>query len=211
LRRNRRRTNIDAEHTAKRMSPENITATKHPKDAISGVRNPGESRPQTGNLLASLTRLIEYARRAEGHTWDGRRRVEKFVGVCVIVSGSVHGLVTQEHFQEWWGYGLFFLVAAICLIGFGLALITDAVDPRYMPGNAHHLRRLMYAAGAAGNMSTLVLYVLTRTAGIPLGPGAGSVEPVGAIDMLAKTTELLALAGLALLLLKTRPRSMIHE
>jgi hypothetical protein len=143
--------------------------------------------------------------RSEGPTWRLRRRTEKFVGVCVIVSGSAHGLVTQEHFQEWWGYGVFFLATAICLIGFGLALITDAIDPRYMPGDVNVLRRLMYAAGAIGNVSILGLYLLTRTAGIPLGPGSGVVESVGAIDIVAKTTELLAVAGLVALLVKTRP------
>jgi hypothetical protein len=132
--------------------------------------------------------------------------MEKFVGVCVIASGSAHGLVTQQHFQEWWGYGVFFLATAICLIGFGLALITDAIDPRYMPGDVNRLRRLMYAAGALGNVGILGLYLLTRTAGIPFGPGTGSVESVGAIDLVAKASELLAVAGLVVLLVKTRPR-----
>jgi hypothetical protein len=138
--------------------------------------------------------------------WRRRRAMEKFVGVCAIVSGSAHGLVTQQHFQEWWGYGVFFLATAVCLIGFGLALITDAIDPRYMPGDVNRLRRLMYAAGAIGNVGILGLYLLTRTAGIPLGPGTGSVEQVGFIDVVAKAAELLAVSGLVVLLLKTRPR-----
>jgi hypothetical protein len=138
--------------------------------------------------------------------WPRRRAVEKFVGICVLVSGSAHGLVTQEHFQEWWGYGVFFLATAVCLIGFGLALITDAIDPRYMPGDVNRVRRLMYAAGAIGNLSILGLYVLTRTAGVPLGPGSGSVEPVGVIDLVAKTAELLAVLGLVVLFLKTPRR-----
>jgi hypothetical protein len=146
------------------------------------------------------------ARPSVGTTWRGRRRTEKLVGVCVIVSGGAHGLVTQAHFQEWWGYGVFFLAAALCLVGFGLALITDAIDPRYMPGDVDRLRRLIYAVGAIGNVSILVLYVLTRTVGIPLGPGTGSVEPVGAIDVVAKASEVLAVLGLVVLLVKTRPR-----
>jgi hypothetical protein len=121
----------------------------------------------------------------------------------VIVSGSAHGLVTQDHFQEWWGYGVFFLVTSICLIGFGLALITDAIDPRYMPGEVNRIRRAMYAVGALGNVSILGLYLLTRTVGIPLGPGSGSVESVGVIDVVAKAAELLAVAGLVLLFVKT--------
>jgi hypothetical protein len=148
--------------------------------------------------------LIDGVGRAEGPSWPRRRSTEKFVGVCVIASGSVHGLVANEHFQEWWGYGVFFMAAAICLIGFGLALITDAIDPRYMPGDVPRLRQLMYTVGAIGNVSILGLYVLTRTTGIPLGPASGSVEAVGGIDLIAKTTEALAVVGLVALLLKTR-------
>jgi hypothetical protein len=62
----------------------------------------------------------------------------------------------------------------------------------------------MYWVGAAGIIGILGLYVLTRTVGIPLGPASGSVEQVGAVDLVAKTTETLALAGLVVLLLKTR-------
>jgi hypothetical protein len=72
-----------------------------------------------------------------------------------------------------------------------------------MPGDVNRLRRLMYAIGAIGNVSILALYVLTRTVGIPLGPGSGSVESVGAIDLVAKSTEVLAVAGLVVLLIKT--------
>jgi hypothetical protein len=141
-------------------------------------------------------------------TWRRRRLVEKLVGVCVIVSGSAHGFVTPQHFQEWWGYGVFFLATSICLIGFGLALITDAIDPRYMPGDVNRLRRLMYGVGAIGNVSILGLYLLTRTYGIPLGPGVGSVESVGVIDIVAKAAEVLAVAGLVVLLVKT-PRQVV--
>lgn len=144
--------------------------------------------------------------RAKANEWWARRRTEKLVGVCMIVTGSVHGLITQEHFQEWWGYGVFFLVAAICLIGFGLALITDAIDPRYTPGDVQRLRRIMYFAGLAGNISLLTLYTLTRTAGIPFGPGAGTVETVAGPDVIANLTEAVAAIGLILLLWKARPR-----
>ena len=115
-------------------------------------------------------------------------------------------MVTQEHFQEWWGYGVFFLATSICLIGFGLALITDAIDPRYMPGDVNRVRRLLYGLGAIGIVGILVLYVITRTVGVPLGPGSGSVEEVGAVDLVSKASELLAVAGLVVLLIKTRPR-----
>jgi hypothetical protein len=148
--------------------------------------------------------------RAKRNEWWARRRTEKLAGVCMIVSGSVHGLITQEHFTEWWGYGVFFLVAAICLIGFGLALITDAIDPRYTPGDVQRLRRIMYLVGIAGNIGLLTLYTLTRTAGIPFGPGSGNVESVAGPDVVANLAE--ASAAVALIVLiwnaRTRPRAV---
>jgi hypothetical protein len=124
----------------------------------------------------------------------------------MIVSGSVHGLITQEHFTEWWGYGVFFLVVAVCLIGFGLALITDAIDPRYTPGDVQQLRRIMYLAGIAGNIGLLTMYTLSRTSGIPLGPGAGTVETVAGPDVIANLAEGTAAVALIVLLWKARPR-----
>ena len=167
---------------------------------------PGHFEEDGATVLAHIPIMTATSVVAGEPTWSHRRAMEKFVGVCVIASGSAHGLVTQEHFQEWWGYGVFFLATAVCLIGFGLALITDAIDPRYMPGDVNRLRRLMYAVGAAGNIGILGLYLVTRTTGIPFGPGSGAVESVGPIDLVAKAAELLATAGLVVLLLKTRTR-----
>jgi len=121
----------------------------------------------------------------------------------VIASGSVHGLITQEHFSEWWAYGVFFLVAALCMIGYGLALITDAIDPLYTRRDGPSLRRLTYLAGLTGTIALLALYALTRTAGIPFGPEAGTVETVAGPDVVANLAEVLAVIGLTLLLVKT--------
>jgi hypothetical protein len=143
--------------------------------------------------------------RAIRNEWWARRRMERLVGVCMIVSGSVHGLITQQHFTEWWGYGVFFLVVAVCLIGFGLALITDAIDPRYTPGDVQRLRRIMYLAGIAGNIGLLTLYTLTRTAGIPIGPGLGNVETVAGPDVIANLAEATAAVALIVLLWNARP------
>ena len=75
-----------------------------------------------------------------------------------------------------------------------------------MPGDVRRSRRIIYAIGALGNASILGLYLLTRTVGVPLGPGSGSVESVGVVDVVAKMTKLLAIAELVVLLVKSRPR-----
>ena len=44
--------------------------------------------------------------------------------------------------------------------------------------------------GIGGNLAIVVLYLLTRTVGVPLfGPGAAEVESIGFVDSCATTTE----------------------
>ena len=50
--------------------------------------------------------------------------------------------------------------------------------------------RIVLLVGIGGNLAIVVLYLLTRTVGVPLfGPGAGGVEGIGFVDSCATTTE----------------------
>jgi hypothetical protein len=50
--------------------------------------------------------------------------------------------------------------------------------------------RIVLLVGIGGNLAIVVLYLLTRTVGVPLfGPGAGEVEGIGFVDSCATTTE----------------------
>ncbi|MBP8292696.1 MAG: hypothetical protein KAX65_07980 [Caldilineaceae bacterium] len=82
-------------------------------------------------------------------------------------AGVVHLLVTPEHFEEWIGYGLFFLIAGLTQMLFAVVLLRQ-------PAN-----RALLLAGIAGNALIVALWVVTRTAGIPIGPAAGEVEAIG--------------------------------
>jgi MFS family permease len=95
-----------------------------------------------------------------------------------LVAGLVHLWVAPEHFEEWWGYGAFFLVAA-------------AAQVIYVPLLLRWPSRAVLLTGIAGNMAIVALYLLTRTTGIPLfGPEAGEVEGIGFADVCATTSEL---------------------
>jgi len=70
-----------------------------------------------------------------------------------------HLWVMPEHFGEWWGYGAFFLVAAVAQIG-------------YVPLLLRWPNQMVLMLGIAGNSAIILLYLLTREVGIPLfGPG----------------------------------------
>ncbi len=100
-----------------------------------------------------------------------------------MLAGVIHLWVTSSHFAEWWGYGLFFALVALTQVAYGgLWLILDLDAGRI---------RALGAFGIVLHVLLLGLYAVTRTLGIPLvGPGAGHVEPVGAVDVVSKLVEL---------------------
>ena len=124
----------------------------------------------------------------------GRPRPILYAAAALSLAAALtHLWVTPEHFKEWWGYGVFFLVSALAQL-------------LYVPLLLRRPSRTVLLLGVGGNFAIVVLYLLTRTAGIPLfGPEAGEVEGVGLIDVCATTSELGIVAALGALLLRGLP------
>lgn len=129
------------------------------------------------------------------------RRREIAAGVAVGLAGAIHGLVSQAHFEEWWGYGVFFLTATATQALYGLALAANALDPAHT-GEAYdrRWRPRLYLAGILGNALIVALYLVTRTVGVPAGPDAGEREAWDALGLLSVAMELVAVALLVALL-----------
>jgi FtsP/CotA-like multicopper oxidase with cupredoxin domain len=107
-----------------------------------------------------------------------RARVFLYAAALSLMAALTHVWAMPEHFEEWWGYGIFFLIAAAAQAGFGLALLRWR-------------GRSLLLLGVVGNLSIVSLWAVTRTVGIPFfGPHAGEVEGVGAVDVLATAAEL---------------------
>lgn len=136
-----------------------------------------------------------------------RPRAEMVAGWASIGAGAVHGALVRDHAEEWWGYGLFFLLAGLVQLLLGLALLTRAVNPMDTGPSWRAVRRGLYVGGIVTNVALLVVYAVSRTVGVPfLGPEAGEVEAVAPIDLVAKALELLAIgAFLALLWGRSTP------
>jgi len=124
----------------------------------------------------------------------GRGRTLYAAAALSLLAALIHLWVVPEHFEEWWGYGAFFLVAAAAQVLYAPLVLLWPI-------------RIVLLLGIAGNLAIVVLYLLTRTVGIPLfGPGAGEVEGVGFIDLCATTSEVgIAVALGAALLRRTAP------
>ena len=106
-----------------------------------------------------------------------------------LTAATFHWYYIEEHTLEWWGYGLFFTVAATAQTFYAGALLLWP-------------RRWLYWVGIVGNAAIITLYVVTRTHGVPTGPDTGMIEEMQPPDLTATAIEgvlILCLAVLALL------------
>ena len=121
---------------------------------------------------------------------ESKRGVLCAVAALSLMAALIHLWVIPEHFEEWWGYGTFFLVAT-------------AAQALYVPLLLRWPNRTVLLLGMGGNSAIVLLYLLTRVVGIPLfGPEAWEVEGVGIIDLCATISEVaivVALGGLVLI------------
>jgi hypothetical protein len=148
-------------------------------------------------------------------------------GALCGVAGVVHLLVAPEHLTEWAPAGIFFLLVAAAQLWLGRALWRRTAV-RVLP------------AAVLATAGLIALYVVSRTAGLPLqahegvptggehhgspvpgGHGSGvpvipgsqaasAVESVGTLDLLCVVAELGALALLVGMLPAERRRSVTN-
>jgi hypothetical protein len=106
------------------------------------------------------------------------------VGCAVMTVGSaaIHFAVTESHFHEYWVFGLFFALV-------GWLQIVWAVGVLAVPS------RGLYLAGMIGSLVLIVLWINSRTSGIPIGPEPWTPEHVGLADVLSTTFEASAVVG----------------
>jgi hypothetical protein len=127
------------------------------------------------------------------------RRVGRAAGAAAglsLLAAWVHLAYTASHWQDWWAYGVFFLGMGVFQ---GLCVPAIVRWPRSAP---------VALATIAGNLGIVGMYVLSRTAGIPMGPHEGVVEEAGAID-LAVTAAELAIVVCLITELRPRPRRLV--
>lgn len=120
-------------------------------------------------------------------TWRLRRALPLSTPLLVAAvaglgAAAVHGVVAPEHFRESTLYGAFFVCAATAQTVGAVALVV--LRFRWLTGLV-----------AAGNGLVILLWLVTRVVGIPLGPDAGTVEPFQRLDVLASTCEVIVVLG----------------
>lgn len=114
-----------------------------------------------------------------------------------LVAALMHALAAPDHFAEWWGYGAFMTAAVVTQAGFAAALLW---------ASSQRALEWIAASGIIGNVAIMALYIVTRTLGTPLGPGAGEVEPVGEMGGIDVISTLAEIALVVALIAHTRVR-----
>ena len=105
-----------------------------------------------------------------------RTRSSALVGAAVI-----HVAVVPEHLTEWAAAGLFFIALAVAQLLVGVAVLVR-------PTGAMRAAAVVAAAGP------IVLWVVSRTVGLPLGPEPGVPEALGMSDLACAVLEAAAVA-----------------
>ncbi len=111
---------------------------------------------------------------------------------ALVGSAAIHAAVIPEHLAEWTAAGLFFILLSageLAVAGLLLARVRQ---------------RTALLAATAISVAPLLLWLYSRTAGLPFGPEAGIPENVGLPDCLACSLEVGSLIAAIALLRSTR-------
>lgn len=107
-------------------------------------------------------------------------------------TAAIHFAVMGEHFAEYVAFGVFFSIVAWSQALWAVGVI------------ALQSRRLLLV-GLVGNALVILVWLISRTTGLPIGPEAGAPEPAAFIDVLSTILEVAIVAGTAILALRERP------
>lgn len=102
--------------------------------------------------------------------------------VCSAGAAAIHFAVIGDHFDESWMYGVFFAVVAWFQVVWAFAMLRQPSEP-------------LFWTGISGNAAVVLLWLVSRTLGIPAGPAVGEVEALGLADLVATILELVVVVA----------------
>lgn len=110
-----------------------------------------------------------------------------YLGALSWAAAMIHALVAVPHLRESTPFGVLFVVLAAAQGVCGVLLYLRPT-------------RALLGSGVLINAGALLVWGLSRSVGLPVGPGGGAPEPVGLADIGAVAVELAILIGLVLTL-----------
>jgi hypothetical protein len=111
---------------------------------------------------------------------DVRRSIP---ALASLAAGAIHAVVVPEHLEESLLFGAFFVATAIFQIAWA-AMLRDGRE----------WDRRFLTVGVVANAALIVLWAVSRTVGVPVGPEPWMPEPKGVPDVTATVLELILIA-----------------
>jgi hypothetical protein len=105
------------------------------------------------------------------------------VRLSAVLSGAaavVHLSVARLHFDEYWGFGVGFVVSGVLQLAWAVAIWRRKED-----------RRLLWAGGVVLQLGIVAVWVWSRTIGLPYGDHPWKPESIGALDAQCSFDEVL--------------------
>ena len=127
--------------------------------------------------------------------------VRSYAAVLLTLAAAViHLTVAPEHLEEFVPYGVFFIILGLAQVALAVALVAAP-------------SRKLYAAAVGGTLAVIGLWLLSRTAGLPIAPRPWRPEPVGLVDFLATLSEAISVLVLLRRILaprRSKPRARLR-
>jgi hypothetical protein len=104
------------------------------------------------------------------------------VRLAAVVSGAaaaVHLSVARLHFDEFWLFGVGFIASGVLQLAWAVAVWRRNEDLRLL------------VAGFVLQLAIALVWLVSRTVGLPYGPQAGDPESIGPLDAQCTFDELL--------------------
>jgi hypothetical protein len=130
-------------------------------------------------LRARIAAARSTAAPSARETTPARRSEWCWIGAAgLVVAGAIHAAVAPEHFEESLAFGVFF------------ALLTAA---QWLTAAAwlHRPTPAVVRTIGLGSAAVVVLWIVSRTTGLPAGPTPWQPERLGQADLLSTGFELL--------------------
>jgi hypothetical protein len=104
------------------------------------------------------------------------------MAVMSLGAAAIHFAVMGSRFEEYVWFGVFFAVAAWYQALWAIAIVATPTRQRLV-------------GGLSMNLVIIGVWLVTRTAGVPIGSEPGEVEPIGTADLVATVLQVLIVAG----------------
>jgi hypothetical protein len=139
-------------------------------------------------------------------TYNNKRllRWAAILSICALVG---HAVDAPDHLSEWWGFSAYFVTAGAFqfFYGFGLFLQPWKYDETGgLRKSPDRYGRPYYILGLALTLSIVVLYIITRTTGLPFFGPQAAAERVTPLSLVPIAIDLPLIYCLSSLLYRTR-------